>query len=188
MNILVYKFILLMILILLICLSLFIVYFHRKPRQNVSTSTDLVHSPAYGEILKIKRENGKIYITIYLSLKDVHYQFSPVAGKITDIVEDSKGEYNLAYELNKSDDNNKVIHTIENDKGKFYVYQISGKYVKKISIHKKKNDEVKLGTTLGIIHFGSRVDLVIENTNNFELLVKEGDYVSGSYSVIGKYK
>lgn len=188
MNIIFYKFLLLIILILLLTISLFVIYFHRKPRQKVSTSTNVVHSPAYGKIMSIKNENNKIYIAIYLDLKDVHYQFSPVVGKITDIKHDKTGKFNLAYELNKSNDNEKAIYTIENEKGKFYVYQIAGKYVRRISVYKKKDDTVKIGNTLGLIHFGSRVDLVIENTNNFELLVKEGDYMSGSYSVIGKYK
>ena len=173
---------------ILLIISGFIMYFYRKPSQEISSSTDTVHSPAYGKIMDIKKEHDRIYIAIFLSPLDVHYQYAPVAGKITDIKYDSTGKFNLAYELNKSNDNEKAIYTIKNDKGKFTVYQIAGFLVRRISVYKEKADDVNIGDTLGLIHFGSRVDLLIENVKDFELLVKEGDYMNGSHSIIGKYK
>ena len=179
-----YKF--LVIVVCIICG--FLMYFYRKPEQLTCSSTDVVHSPAYGKIMNIKREDNRIYIAIFLSPLDVHYQFAPVTGKITDIKYDATGKFNLAYELNKSNDNEKAIYTIQNDKGKFTVYQIAGFLVRRISVYKEKNDDINIGDTLGLIHFGSRVDLLIENVDDFELLVKEGDYMNGSHSIIGKYK
>lgn len=176
------------LLIVVIVICGFLMYFYRKPKQVISSSTDFVHSPAYGKIMNIKKENNRIYIAIFISPLDVHYQFSPVAGKITDIKYDSTGKFNLAYKLNKSNNNEKTIYTIQNDKGKFIVYQIAGFLVRRISSYKEKTDDVNIGDTLGLIHFGSRVDLLIENIIDFDLLVKEGDYMNGSHSIIGKYK
>ena len=67
-----YKF--LVIIAIMICG--FLMYFYRKPSQVISSSTDVVHSPAYGKIMDIKKEKDRIYIAIFLSPLDVHYQFS----------------------------------------------------------------------------------------------------------------
>ena len=175
--------------ILLFC----IIYFYRYPFW-IGTPMDYsdnnkVFSPAFGTIMNIKKEdNGDYFIAIFLSPLDIHYQFSPVSGSITDIKYDPTGKFELAYDLNKSRDNEKSIFTIENSYGKFKVYQIAGKLVRRISRFRKIGDDVKTGQVLGLIHFGSRVDIIIPNRDNrFTPLVRVDEKVNAN-TPLGYFK
>jgi phosphatidylserine decarboxylase len=67
------------------------------------------------------------------------------------------------------------------------IYQIAGKMVRRISNYMTIGQVVNTGEPMGIIHFGSRVDIIIPNVSLFKLLVKEGDYMRGLDSKIGYY-
>jgi phosphatidylserine decarboxylase len=134
-----------------------------------------------------RRDDNTLYIAIFLSPLDIHYQFFPVSGIVKDIIYDKTGKFELAYELNKSNDNEKCIHVINNRHGDFIVYQIAGFLVRRISYYDKINEKYESGENLGLIHFGSRVDIVIPKADIFQLYVKEGDYMSGSESMIGEF-
>ena len=56
----------------------------------------------FNDLMKIIEEDDNIFIAIFLSPFDIHYQFSPVSGTIQDIKYDRTGKFSLAYELNKS--------------------------------------------------------------------------------------
>src|SRR5271165_1201681 len=98
-----------LVVILLLC------YFYRKPVINVTDIKFLrnfVMSPAYGTIKKIIIKDDIIHIIIYLSLFDIHRQYYPTNGIVIEQIHDMTGKYELAYELNKSSKNEKVITTI----------------------------------------------------------------------------
>ena len=157
---------------------LVILFFYRKPKLFIQRNNyDKVYSPAHGTIINIKEDTTHIFIAIFLSPLDIHYQFYPVSGKVTSIVYDNTGKYELAYNINKSKDNEKCIHTIINSNGEFKVYQIAGYFVRRISYYDKPNTNVTSGDILGLIHFGSRVDVLIPK-HNFKLLVKEKEKVN----------
>ena len=147
-----------------------LLFFYRYPfwiKPKIDTTDDKVYSPAFGRIMNIKKEdNGDYFIAIFLSPLDIHYQFAPIAGKITDIQYDATGKFELAYDLNKSRDNEKSIFTIENRHGQFKVYQIAGKLVRRISRFREVGEVVSTGQVLGLIHFGSRVDIIIPNRDD----------------------
>lgn len=171
------------IIICIICLLLF----YRLPEPKLIKSDDIIYSPAYGKVMEIKEDDSNYYIFIFLSPLDIHYQMVPISGKITNIKYDATGKYNLAYELNKSNDNEKCIYKITNKRGDFYVYQIAGYLVRRISIFKNLGENVNIGEKLGLIHFGSRVDLIVPK-KNLQLLIKKNEYVKGTNTIIGKYK
>jgi phosphatidylserine decarboxylase len=173
----------------LICIFFFLALFYRYPTEIIREgNVDKVYSPAYGKIMSIKRrDDNTFYIAIFLSPLDIHYQFFPVSGKVKDIIYDATGKYELAYELNKSNENEKCIHVINNKHGDFVVYQIAGFLVRRISYYDTLNKDYNSGEKLGLIHFGSRVDLIIPKADIFQLYVKEGDYVGGSESLIGEF-
>jgi len=175
--------------ILIFVILLFLAFFYRYPRENIREgNVDQVYSPAYGKIMSIKRrDDNTLYIAIFLSPLDIHYQFFPVSGKVKDIEYDATGKFELAYELNKSNENEKCIHVINNRHGDFILYQIAGFLVRRISPYDKVGETYNSGEKLGLIHFGSRVDLIIPKADVFQLYVKEGDYMSGSESLIGEY-
>jgi phosphatidylserine decarboxylase len=180
------KYIILGLLVFLI----FLLYFLRYPKPVIRKDNfDFVYSPAFGKIMSIKeREDNTLYIAIFLSPTDIHYQFFPVSGVVSDLKYDCSGKFDLAYELNKSNKNEKSIYTITNKNGDFVVYQIAGFVVRRISTYKKKGDTVDSGDCMGIIYIGSRVDIIIPNKDRFQLSVKEGDLVYGFNSLLGYYK
>ena len=175
--------------VILLFIFLIICIFYRYPREYIRRGEqDKVYSPAYGRVMSIKRrEDNTLYIAIFLSPLDIHYQFFPVSGRVKDINYDATGKFELAYELNKSNDNEKCIHVINNKHGDFIVYQIAGYLVRRISHYDKVGDTVDSGECMGLIHFGSRVDIIIPKASSFKLYVKEGDYMSGSQSLIGEF-
>jgi len=89
--------------------------------------------------------------------------------------------------LNKSNKNEKSIYTISNKNGDFIVYQIAGYLVRRISTYGKIGEKVDSGECMGIIYIGSRVDIIIPNSNKFKLLVKENELVRGFNSLLGHY-
>ena len=176
-----------LLIIAFLCFCYF--YFYRKPdliiREN---EEDMVYSPAHGHIMDIIYQNDNtILIPIFLSIIDIHYQTFPVSGKITDVVYDATGKFHLAYQKNKSDENEKIIHTMENKNGQFKIYQIAGYCTRKIDYYIKPDTKVESGELLGLIHFGSRVDLIIPKADVFKLNVVKGQYVSGSDTLIGSF-
>ncbi len=176
------------IFILILLFVLFLFYFYRLPQQTkLKNNFNTVYSPAYGKVMDIKFEEDYIYVAIFLSPFDVHYQFAPISGKITEIKYDPTGQFNLAYELNKSNQNEKMIYQLENKRGKFIIYLIAGFLVRRISNLTLLNNNVNTGDTIGLIHFGSRVDIKIPK-NNFNLKVKVNDKVYGSNTILGFYE
>jgi phosphatidylserine decarboxylase len=177
------------ILFFLFAIIAVLLFFYRYPTP-IKRKNDFnnVYSPAFGRIMKIIETDNQIFIAIFLSPLDIHYQFFPVAGTVTDIQYDCNGVFNLAYELNKSNQNEKVITTMTNKHGEFKIFQIAGYLVRRISNFSKVNQTVESGEDLGLIHFGSRVDIIIPKSDSkFKLLVKEGEYVSGFNTLLGSF-
>jgi phosphatidylserine decarboxylase len=174
---------------IIICILLLLGFFYRYPKETIRKgNVDQVYAPAYGKIMSIKRrDDNTLYIAMFLSPLDIHYQFFPVSGKVKDIIYDATGKFELAYELNKSNDNEKCIHVINNKHGDFILYQIAGFLVRRISPYDKVGESYESGECIGIIKLGSRVDLIIPKADVFQLYVKEGDYMSGSDSLIGEF-
>ena len=167
----------------------FLLVFYRYPfwlTQVININNNSVYSPAFGKIMAITNEpNGDVFIAIFLSPLDIHYQFSPIDGIISHLDYDANGKFELSYNLNKSKDNEKSIYTIQSSRGTFKVFQIAGKLVRRITTFKKPHDSVKTGDTLGLIHFGSRVDIIIPNSSHsFNVHVHVGDTVTNQ-TVLG---
>jgi len=182
------KIFLLSLVVLIVALLLF---FYRFPEERECRPEDVnkVYSPAYGRIMKItERDDGTLYIAIFLSPLDIHYQFFPVSGTVERVDYDHTGKFELAYELNKSNGNEKCIHTIRNKYGEFTVYQIAGFLVRRISPYDVVGQEAVSGKCMGLIHFGSRVDIIIPQRDRFKLQVAEGDYVDAENTVLGAYR
>lgn len=178
-----------MIVIIILLIIILLCFFYRHPTPIIRKyNEDRVYSPAFGRIMKISKYNDKLFISIFLTPLDVHYQFYPVSGVITNIKYDNTGNFKLAYELNKSNNNEKTITTIANKNGDFIIYQIAGFLLRRISTFGKISKHIESGQTMGLIHFGSRVDVIIPNANEFDCKVLEGDYVSGFNTLLGEYR
>lgn len=179
-------------LIMLLALLLFINWFNRHPyisNDIKKTSSNIVLSPSYGTIKKIVNDGTKTHIMIFLSPLDVHVQYYPMSGQIISQVYDNTGRFELAYNLNKSKFNEKVITTLKTPylDDNIIIYQIAGFFVRRIDNDTYQDNSVIVGDKLGMIRFGSRVDLILPS-NGLILNVKENDYVNGVYTKIAEYK
>ena len=179
-----------LIFVIFVIFVILVINFYRCPTPIIrKNNEDVVYAPSFGKVLKIiQNDDDSVFVSIFLNPFDIHYQYYPVSGIIKDIKYDPTGNFALAYELNKSNENEKSITTLVNKNGEFKIYQIAGYLVRRIDNYGSVNKVVDSGEMLGIIHFGSRVDIIIPKSSNFVFQVKENDVVKGFNTILGYYK
>jgi phosphatidylserine decarboxylase len=164
------------LIVLCIVVMMFLLYFYRYDECLIRVSDDTLISPCEGEVIKINQSN-KTYIAIFMSPFNKHTQIYPVNGVVEDVIYDNTGKFDLVMNLDKSIWNEKKMHKIIANIGAIVnVYQIAGFLPRVITSNDKPGDRVRAGEYLGMIKFGSRIDLLIEG--DVQLNVKEGDKVS----------
>jgi len=167
-------------------LLIFIYYFYRIPSINPQINNHFIHSPCYGIIKNIEKNNGFLHISIFIRLTDPHIQYIPYSGFLRNIFY-KPGEFNPAYMIKKGKYNEKMIYHIETSKGTIMVSQIAGVIARTIIPFVKKNTIVKQNEELGLIKFGSRSDIFIPLSNPLKILVRPGDIVKGSYTQLVQF-
>jgi len=170
---------------------LFLLYFYRHEETTKRYPDNYIVSPAYGKVTNIIHTASHTYISIFLSPLDVHTQIYPVNGRVIKRIYDTTGIFGLATDIDKCRNNEKKIHYIQMTNGYILkLTQIAGFLPRRISSDDTINTNVEAGEYLGIIKFGSRVDIlyphVITDNNVFNLQVKVGDVVTHD-SIIGWY-
>ena len=175
---------------LFIILTLFIVYFFRDPKRIIPVD-DLIVSPADGLITYIGECNSPeesginqklLKISIFLNIFNVHVNRVPTYGKVKKI-KYVNGKFINATLNKSSQDNERNIITIEkNNSDIIIITQIAGLIARRIVCNIKHNQKILQGDRLGIIKFGSRVDLYIPQ--NYKLLVSVGQTVIGGETII----
>jgi phosphatidylserine decarboxylase len=119
-----------------------------------------------------------------MNLHNVHVNRSPIDGKIIK-KEYRKGSFSPAFSKD-SDKNEQLKWWIKSDKFIIQINQISGAIVRRIVSYKEQNDLVRRGERIGMIRFGSRVDVTIPN--NYKILIGEGEKVFAGKTVIAMKK
>lgn len=169
-------------LVVLFCL----IYFYRIPENKLPNySKNIITAPAYGKVVDIQTDKEFYRIVIYLNIFDVHVQWYPTHGTITDQLY-KKGEFNLAYLLEKSQYNEKLTTKIKNEFGEVRIDQIAGQLARRISNWGLLNTKVNRGTPMGMIKLSSRVDIYLPK-NKVELLISKNTQVFGNLSQIAKW-
>ena len=166
--------------LILISLGLIIlcINFFKKPIFEKKRENNMILSPSYGRIQKIMKIKNKVYISIFLSLFDPHIQYIPYDGFLINQVY-KKGTFRAAFLFEKSTFNERMIHNIVTRVGTISVVQIAGMIARTIVSFLNELTRVKKGDELGMIKFGSRVDIIVPITNNMKILIKQGQYVYG---------
>jgi phosphatidylserine decarboxylase len=169
-------------------LALFVAFFFRDPERPIPTDERLVVSPADGLIVAIKpadsTEGGRgTLVCIFLSIFDVHVNRSPISGKIVS-TDYRPGKFLVAAKEKASVENEMNVVTVENQYARVVFKQIAGLIARRIVFWKKIDDRVQLGERVGLIKFGSRVDILLPE--NVVVMVKRGEHVKGGISVIGR--
>lgn len=202
------------ILVVIVLLGLgFRCYFLRHPKCPCAilnyyehhSLDNYVMAPSFGILEVIERgvvkkgcddiEKKFTLFSIVLRLNDIHRQYYPVNGTFISSIK-IPGDYSSALNYEGSKDNKRVKTCVKTrDNKDIIIYQISGKLAWTTITEGISNDEVVggsevgIGNHLGIIYFGSRVTIYVEdNDNEFEVFSKVGDKMEGCNTVLGKYK
>lgn len=166
-------------------LALFFLWFFRDPERTIPDSPGAVVSPADGKVTTISSvlTEGvpQTRISIFLSVFDVHVNRSPVAGVIR-AVRYQKGRYLNAMNPASAELNEQNVVTVEGDGQTVVFKQIAGLLARRIVFNKKVGDRVELGERVGLIKFGSRVDVLLDASARMD--IKVGDRVKGGASVL----
>ncbi len=157
--------------IVILVVSLFLLYFYRDPQRTIESG---IVSPADGLVQRAEIKKGMVYFSIFMNVHNVHVNRSPFDGRVISIKHKSGG-YLPAFSKD-SDKNERLLTKIETSIGVMKVVQIAGVLVRRIVSYVKPNSEVEKGERIGLIHFGSRVDLSFESAG-IDISVKKGDKV-----------
>ena len=169
----------------LFLLALFCLYFFRDPERTVPDGAVAV-SPADGRVVSIKADQpGRTRVSIFLNIFDVHVNRTPIAGRIVD-VEYQPGRFLVASREGASTDNEQNIVTVEGDGTRVVFTQIAGLIARRIVFWKKTGDVVRAGERIGLIKFGSRVDVFFGP--EWDVTVNVRERVSAGSSVIARRK
>lgn len=165
--------------------ALFCLYFFRDPDRAVPSGAACV-APADGKVVRLRPEpDGRVRVSIFLNLFDVHVNRSPVAGRVRS-TRYAKGRFRLASLDAASAENERNVLVIDHEAGgaAVEVQQIAGLIARRIVCWKQEGDLVRKGERFGLIRFGSRVDLLLPA--EWRVAVREGDRVRGGASVLAE--
>src|ERR1700683_4228121 len=172
----------------LIFLGLFVFYFFRDPEREIPTDPGAVVSPADGHVVVIVDEllDSRMghRISIFLSIWDVHIQRAPAAGRIADVVY-RPGRFYAAFRSDASRENEQNIIYLHTPQGSVIFKQIAGAIARRVICWKEEGQEVVIGERVGLIRFGSRVDIWLPLDT--QVVVQRGQHVKGGESVIAKW-
>ena len=170
-------------------LAAFVLYFFRDPERQAPADPDAVVSPADGRVVEIVDESlGKEpgrRVSIFLSIWDVHVNRAPVAGRVRKL-EYRPGRFYAALRSRASTENEQNVIYLTTSRGEMMFKQIAGWIARRVLCWKSEGDPVELGERVGMIRFGSRVDVWLPA--RAEMLVRRGQHVAGGTSVLARWR
>ena len=167
-------------------LALFVAYFFRDPERLISSDEATIVSPADGKSVGIVPETDRTTrVSIFLSVFNVHINRAPVAGEVESVCY-LPGKFKVAFDAAASAENEQNVLVIRSGSDRIKFSQIAGILARRIVCWKKPGDSVAKGERIGLIKFGSRVDIFLPE--NVALSIRLGDKVWGGASVIGRIK
>lgn len=172
----------------LIFLGVFVLFFFRDPERTPPADPDAVVSPADGRVAAIVDEAfegrpGK-RVSIFLSVWDVHVNRAPVAGRIRK-VDYRPGHFYAALRARASQENEQNVFYVETDRGEMSFKQIAGWIARRVVSWKAAGDTVATGERIGLIRFGSRMDVWLPP--EAEIVARRGQFVSAGSSTLARW-
>ena len=169
-----------------VLLALFFLWFFRDPERRIPQGEGLVVSPADGKVtdtLRITTPDGEsLRLSIFLNVFNVHVNRSPITGTLREIAY-RKGQYLNAMNPASAEKNEQNTAIVESDGGYSVSFtQIAGLLARRIVFRPKQGQRLERGQRVGLIKFGSRVDVLLPG--HAELHVKKGDHVKGGSSIL----
>lgn len=171
------------VIIFLLCWHL---YFFRDPDRLTINNPDLIFAPADGKIYQIDKDNG--IIRIRMSLFDVHITRVPISGDIISITFDKGKHWPFVSFVNRGTiENSRQIIQIKNSFGSFNIIQIVGMIARHCRCYFERGDQIQQGSRLGIIYYGSEVDIQFPS-KKFDILVKEKEKTVAGMTPLARMK
>ncbi|MFQ5851687.1 MAG: phosphatidylserine decarboxylase family protein [Candidatus Binatia bacterium] len=166
--------------------------FFRDPERIPPMGEGLVLSPADGRVVGVRGvEKGNLLreagtrISIFLSPLDVHVNRAPIKG-LVDKVQYQPGRFFAAYRDKASQDNEQnAVRIVDPAGNSLSIVQIAGVLARRIVCYVKEGERLERGQRVGLIMFGSRVDIFLPRGSRVE--VAEGQRVRGGETVIGRF-
>jgi len=171
--------------LLLSALFAFVAFFFRNPERTIPSEPRAIVSPADGKVVRLERVGNVTKMSIFLSLFNVHVNRSPIAGRV-EAVDYRPGKFLVAFNEKASSDNERNIVMVSDGRITIVFTQIAGIVARRIVFWKKVGDSVEKGELVGLIRFGSRVDVLFPAGT--EATVAVGDRVKGGSTRIGTIK
>jgi len=173
---------------LLLFLALFVFSFFRDPDRVIPSEPGAIVSPGDGRVVVVQDEDyagkpGK-RVSIFLAVWNVHVNRSPAGGRITKL-EYRPGKFVAAMRATASAENEQNVFTLSTDAGELVFKQIAGLIARRVVSWKKEGDIVARGERIGLVRFGSRVDLWLPQ--KAEIVVKVGQNVKGGSSILANW-
>jgi phosphatidylserine decarboxylase len=178
--------------VIALALLLFTFYFFRDPDPVIPPGTDLIVSPASGKVDVIEEADEPIFraalsrrVSIFLSVFDIHTQRAPIAGTVK-LIKATRGKFANALRPSCADANENQVIGLEGEGMRVTVRQVAGFLARRICTWCKEGDVLAKGGHLGMIRFGSRVDIYLPA--ELEIAVKLGDQVRGGETILARRK
>lgn len=169
--------------VVFLILAGFVTFFFRDPDRHFVGKGGEILSPADGTIVSIRKDDGQDAISIFLSVFNVHINRAPVGGKIT-AIQYSKGKFLAAFDERASRENERNSITIDRDGKPVCFVQIAGLIARRIVCWKREGEILSAGDRIGLIKFGSRVDVFFPPGSTVR--AKMGDKVKAGETVLGE--
>ena len=173
---------------ILVFLAAFVLYFFRDPERVVPADPAIVVSPADGRVMEIVDQAmgsrlGR-RVSIFLSIWDVHVNRAPLAGLIRKL-EYRPGRFLAAMRSRASAENEQNVIHLSTERGEIVLKQIAGWIARRVLCWKAEGETVALGERVGMIRFGSRVDIWLPL--EAEIIVRPGQHVAGGSSILARW-
>ena len=174
-------------------ITIWVYYFFRDPERFPINDENYLVSPADGKITQIIETNGPkelgleeknfTKISIFMDVLSCHVNRVPSSGKIEKIFYKPGKYINATLDKASEDNERNYIKYKSSTNDEFVIVQIAGMIARRIVCDVKEGDEIKQGDRVGMIRFGSRVDLYIEN---YKLLVKQNQNTVAGETLLAK--
>ena len=174
-------------------LTIWVYYFFRDPERVIINDDNYLVSPADGEIIKVEDVDGPIElgleskrfkkISIFMNVFDCHVNRTPCTGKINEILYKPGKFFNASLDKASEDNERNYFKIKDTNNNDIIVVQIAGLVARRIVCESFKDQDVKQGDRIGMIRFGSRVDVYYEN---YDPLVKVGQKAISGETLLAK--
>jgi len=177
--------------VLLVVLAGWMGWFFRDPVRHGPEDPRLLLAPADGRVISVLETDEPLFlhcparrVSIFLNIFDVHVNRYPVSGTI-ELYRHERGKFVHAASDEASRVNERATLGIQTERGRVLVRQIAGLVARRVVTDHREGSEVQQGKRLGIIRFGSRVDVFVPR--EVAITVELGSRVRAGLSVIGEW-